>query len=72
MKAYAFSEVRQNFAAVLNKAKAEGGVLITRMDGTVFEIHPVPKKELPLDVPGIDLDLSADAIVRIIRETRDR
>ena len=72
MTAYTFSEARQNFAAVLEKAAAEGGVLITRRDGTIFEIHPVPKKELPLDVPGIDLDLSADAIVRIIRKTRER
>jgi hypothetical protein len=28
--------------------------------------------ELPLDVRGIDLALSADEIVRIIRETRER
>ncbi len=72
MTAYTFSEARQNFAAVLEKAKAEGGVLITRRDGTMFEIRRVPKKELPLDVPGIDLGLSAGEIVRIIRKTRQR
>jgi antitoxin (DNA-binding transcriptional repressor) of toxin-antitoxin stability system len=72
MTSYTFSEARQNFAAVLEKAKVEGGVLITRRDGTVFEIHAVPKKELPLDVPGIDLDLSAEEIVRLIREIRKR
>jgi len=33
---------------------------------------PVPKKELPLDVRGIDLNLTAEEIVRIIRETRER
>jgi antitoxin (DNA-binding transcriptional repressor) of toxin-antitoxin stability system len=72
MTSYTFSEARQNFAAVLEKAKVEGGVLITRRDGTIFEIIPVPKKELPLDVPGINLDLSADEIVDVIRETRER
>ena len=72
MTSYTFSEARQNFAAVLEKAKVEGGVLITRRDGTMFEIHPLPKKELPLDVRGIDLDLSADEIINIIRETRER
>jgi antitoxin (DNA-binding transcriptional repressor) of toxin-antitoxin stability system len=72
MTSYTFSEARQNFAAVLEKAKVEGGVLITRRDGTIFEILPVPRKELPLDVRGIDLDLSADEIVSIIRETRER
>jgi antitoxin (DNA-binding transcriptional repressor) of toxin-antitoxin stability system len=72
MTSYTFSEARQNFASVLEKAKAEGGVLITRRDGTIFEIHPVPRKELPLDVRGIDLDLSAEEIVDTIRETRKR
>jgi antitoxin (DNA-binding transcriptional repressor) of toxin-antitoxin stability system len=72
MTSYTFSEARQNFAAVLEKARVDGGVLITRRDGTIFEIHPVPKKELPLDVPGIELDITADEIVSIIRESRER
>lgn len=72
MTAYTYSEARQNFAAILEKAKEEGGVLITRRDGMIFEVRPVPKKELPLDVAGINLDLSADEIVRIIRKTRQR
>jgi antitoxin (DNA-binding transcriptional repressor) of toxin-antitoxin stability system len=72
MTSYTFSEARQNFASVLDKAKAEGGVLITRRDGTIFEIHPVLKRDLPLDVPGIGLNLTADEIVRLIRETRKR
>ena len=72
MTSYTFSEARQNFAAVLEKAKAEGRVLITRRDGTMFEILPVPRKELPLDVQGIDLGLSAEEIVGIIREIRKR
>ena len=46
--------------------------MITRRDGTMFEILPVPRKELPLDVQGIDLGLSVEEIVGIIRETRKR
>lgn len=72
MTSYTYSEARQNFAEVLDRAKEEGGVLITRRDGTVFEIHPVPKTEFPLDVEGIDLDLTAEEIVDIIRETREK
>ena len=72
MTSYTFSEARQNFAAVLEKAKAEGGGLITREDGTMFEILPVPRKELPLDVQGIDLGRSAEEIVGLIRESRKR
>jgi hypothetical protein len=62
MTSYTFSD----------KAKVEGGVLITRRDGTMFEILPVPRKELPLDVRGVGLDLTADEIVGLIRETRKR
>ena len=72
MTSYTFSEARQNFAAVMEKAKIEGGVLITRRDGSVFEIRPVLKKELPLNVKGIDLDLTTDEIVSLIREIRER
>ena len=72
MKTYTFSEARQKFASVLEKAKLEGKVLIKRKDGSLFEIHPIPKMESPLSIDGIDLDLSADEIVDIVREIRSR
>ena len=72
MTTYTFSEARQKFAAVLAKAEAEGKVLIKRKDGSVFLIQPVPKAESPLDVEGVDLGLSADEIVQIVREVRER
>ena len=72
MKTYTFSEARQKFAAVLEKAKIEGKVLIKRKDGSLFEIHPVPKKDSPLNIMGVKLDLSADEIVDVVREIRRR
>ncbi|MCK4925044.1 MAG: type II toxin-antitoxin system Phd/YefM family antitoxin [Spirochaetes bacterium] len=72
MKTYTFSEARQRFAAVLEKAKIEGKVLIKRKDGSLFEIHPVPKKDSPLNIMGVRLDLSADEIVDVVREIRRR
>jgi len=72
MKTYTFSEARQRFAAVLEKAKIEGKVLIKRKDGSLFEIHPVPKKDSPLNIMGVKLDLSADEIVDVVREIRRR
>ena len=72
MTTYTFSEARQKFAAVLAKAKSEGKVLVKRKDGSVFLIQPVPKTESPLDVDGVDLGLSADEIVQIVREVRER
>lgn len=72
MIVYTFSEARQNFASVLEKAKTEGKILIKRKDGSVFELQPVEKKTSPLNVKGIDLDLSASEIVDIVREVRER
>ena len=72
MTTYTFSEARQKFASVLEKAKSEGKVLIKRKDGSLFKIQPVPKGDSPLDVKGVDLGLSAVEIVDVIREIRER
>ena len=72
MKTFTFSEARQKFASVLEKAKIEGKVLIKRKDGSLFEIHPVQKMDSPLNIEGIDLDFSADEIIDIVREIRRR
>ena len=72
MKTFTFSEARQKFASVLEKAKIEGKVLIKRKDGSLFEIHPVQKMDSPLNIEGVDLDLSADEIVDMVREIRRR
>ena len=72
MRTFTFSEARQRFASVLEKAKIEGKVLIKRKDGTLFEIHPVPKMDSPLNIEGVNLDLSANEIVNIVREIRRR
>jgi hypothetical protein len=72
LKTFTFSEARQKFSSVLEKAKLEGKVLIKRKDGSLFEIHPVPKMHSPLDIEGVNLDLSIDEIVDIVREIRKR
>ncbi len=72
MRTFTFSEARQRFASVLEKAKSEGRVLVKRKDGTVFMIQPVEKPESPLDVEGINLKLTAEEIVGIVREIRRR
>jgi len=72
MTVYTFSEARQNFASILEKAKTEGKVLIKRKDGSVFAIQPVAKKLSPLDVEGIDIGMTSSEIVSILREIRER
>ncbi len=63
---------RQNLATVLNKAKQEGEILIKRKDGTCFLIRPVLKNKSPLDIEGINLNISSEEIIDVIREIRER
>jgi len=72
MTMYTFSQARQQFARVLDKAKAEGQALIRRKDGSLFVIKPVLRRSSPLDVQGINVDVSAKEIVETIREARER
>lgn len=72
MTIYTYSEARQNFASVLDKARKVGEVLIKRKDGTVFIIKPVAKNDSPLDVKGVDIKLSRNEIVDLLREVRQR
>jgi antitoxin (DNA-binding transcriptional repressor) of toxin-antitoxin stability system len=72
MTTYTFSEARQKLASVLDKAKQDGEVLVRRKDGSVFVIRPISLCGSPLNVEGIDLDLTAEEIVDIVREIRER
>ena len=69
---FTYSEARQKFASVLDKAAHEGEVIIKRKDGQVFAIRPIRKKASPLDVPGIDLGVSTSELVELIREGREK
>jgi prevent-host-death family protein len=70
MVVYTYSEARQNFASVLDKAVQEGEVRVKRRDGQVFVIRPVAPDESALDVEGIDLGLTAEEILEFIQEGR--
>lgn len=71
MKVYTYSEARQHFAAILESARREGAVGIRRKDGQVFVLRPeIPATASPLDVRGINLDLTSDEIVAFVHEGR--
>ena len=72
MNTYTYSEARQKFAALLEKAKNEGSVLITRKDGSVFELKAISENSSPLDVKGINIKISRDEILDILSEVRKR
>ena len=70
MNIYTYSEARQKLAQLLDQVLKEGEVRIKRKDGQVFVIKPEPRQGSPLDVPGIDLDLSAEEIIQFVHEGR--
>ena len=72
MKTYTYSEARQNLADLLDEATRSGEVRIRRRDGRSFAVRPAKTKRSPLDVDGIETDLSGDEIVRTVREMRRR
>lgn len=67
---YTYSEARQKLASLFDRAAIEGEVRVKRRDGQVFVIRPLISTSSPLDVPGVDLALSAEEIVQLIRESR--
>jgi prevent-host-death family protein len=72
MKAYTYSEARQNFAGILDEAERDGSVEIRRRDGTVFVLRPVKRSRSPLDVPGVKLGVTTKDLVAFVREGRER
>jgi antitoxin (DNA-binding transcriptional repressor) of toxin-antitoxin stability system len=73
MKAYTYSEARENFASVLEEAERDGAVEIRRRDGAIFRIQPAPKsKASPLDVKGVKLRVRTIDLVAAVREGRER
>lgn len=70
MKEYTYSEARQRFKAVLERAQLEGAVRIRRRDGSVFVLRPEVGTGSPLDVPGLNLPIARDEILDFIREGR--
>lgn len=67
---YTYTEARQNLASLLDKAADEGEVRVKRRDGQVFVIRPERTTASPLDVKGIDLNISMDEILQFIAESR--
>ena len=70
MNTYTFTEARQKLASLLEQAARNGEVRIKRRDGQVFVIRPQKRQGSPLDIDGIELNLSRDEILESIAESR--
>ena len=67
---YTYSEARQNLASLLEKAVKEGEVRIRRKDGQVFVIIPEETDGSPLDVEGVNIEMSREEILEFFRVGR--
>ncbi len=72
MQVFTYSEARQKLAKVLEQAESTGKVFIRRKDGRTFTLVPEQILTSPLDVPSIQTNISAQEIVDIVREGRER
>lgn len=70
MTVYTYSQARQNFASLLDKASAEGEVLIKRKDGQVFSMKPEKSIKSPLSVKGIKPFITTKELIDVIRKQR--
>jgi len=72
MTTYTFSEARQKFASILNQAQIEGEVLIKRKDGSSFIVKPIKSIVSPLNVKGVNIQISKDDIIDVLQEVRGK
>ncbi len=70
MREYTYSEARQKLSRLLDEARREGAVRIRRRDGQAFVLKSERAKRSPLDVKGLNLNVSREEIVEYIREGR--
>ena len=61
---------RHRLASLLEVAEREGAVRIRRRDGRSYLLQPEVSGASPLDVEGVDLGVTTDEIVAMIREGR--
>jgi len=63
-------EAQENLATLLEQARRDGAIRIRRDNGQTFVLQS--EKSSPLDVESVQLNLSADEIVGLVREGRER
>ena len=73
MTVFAYSQVRQKLASLLDIARRGGEVQIRRKDGSMSSISPLSaSKKSPLDVRGLKTKATTSDILSVIRESRTR
>lgn len=71
MTVYTLEEAGEKLTTLLEEAAVQGEVGIKGKEGRLFVLKPDPRRS-PLDVEGVDLGMSREEIVSIVRESRER
>ena len=71
MTVFTLEEAEHRLTTLLEKAELEGEVGIKGQKGRLFVLKPDLRRS-PLDVEGVDVDISRSEIVSIVRESRER
>ena len=76
MKTYTISEAQKNLPALLEEAEEKGYAVIQGGVGQAFIVKPPLKPRAtgksPLDVESVDLGVTTEEIVEIVRQGRER
>lgn len=76
MKTYTISEAQKNLPALLKEAEEKGYAVIQGGAGQAFIVKPQMKPNAagkPLrDIPSVDLGITREEIVEIVRQGRER
>ncbi len=70
MRMFTYSEARYDLASLLEIAQRDGAVGIRHKDGKSYKLQPMELKGSPLDVGSVDIDITTEEIVQIVREGR--
>lgn len=71
MTVYTVKQADDSWSSILERAETEGEVGIQNEEGRLFVLRPESRRS-PLDVEGVDLGLSREEIVSIVRASRER
>jgi antitoxin Phd len=70
MEVFNFTTAKQKLAFILQLAEENGKVKLMDKFGNIFTIKPERSMKSPLDVKGIDIHLTSNEILEIIKEDR--
>jgi hypothetical protein len=72
MTVFTSIEAKTRFDSLLEQARSEGEVRIKREDGQEFILRPANPKRSPLSARSVGAHLSAEEIVQLVRDSRER